>query len=198
MTVGQQRRRGRLLEDAIHDAVIDELLQAGYGRLTMEGVAARARTAKASLYRRWSSIEELVIDTVDRRMTQPEEYPDTGSVREDLVVGFGRMLDTLNSPAGRAIAGLLGALPYAPGLQKAARERIVRPRAQAVADTIQRGVDRGEVRPGAVTPFVAASGPALIIYTYLIQGLELSGRDIEDIVDQVVMPAVQVSSFRSG
>ncbi|MFI6479269.1 hypothetical protein ACIBH1_15150 [Nonomuraea sp. NPDC050663] len=60
------------------------------------------------------------------------------------------------------------------------------------------GVDRGEVRPGAVTPFVAASGPALIIYTYLIQGLELSGRDIEDIVDQVVMPAVQVSSFRSG
>ena len=54
------RRRGKQLEDALYDATLAELAAVGYGGLTMEGIAARARTGKAALYRRWSSKHDLV------------------------------------------------------------------------------------------------------------------------------------------
>ena len=47
------RRRGKQLEDALYDATLAELAAVGYGGLTMEGIAAQARTGKAALYRRW-------------------------------------------------------------------------------------------------------------------------------------------------
>ena len=54
------RRRGKELEDALYDATLAELAAVGYGGLTMEGIAARARTGKAALYRRWTSKHDLV------------------------------------------------------------------------------------------------------------------------------------------
>ncbi|HEV8371711.1 MAG TPA: hypothetical protein VGR68_00790, partial [Actinomycetota bacterium] len=42
------RRRGQTLEQAIFDAVIDQLQAVGYTGLTMEGVAACAQTGKAA------------------------------------------------------------------------------------------------------------------------------------------------------
>src|SRR6201992_3847700 len=54
------RRRGKQLEDALYDATLAELAAVGYGGLTMEGIAARARTGKAALYRRWTCKHDLV------------------------------------------------------------------------------------------------------------------------------------------
>ncbi|HEX4728285.1 MAG TPA: helix-turn-helix domain-containing protein, partial [Jatrophihabitans sp.] len=50
---GRQRKRGAELEQAIRDATIAELASGGYGSVTIESVAARAQTGKASIYRRW-------------------------------------------------------------------------------------------------------------------------------------------------
>ncbi|TDD64977.1 TetR family transcriptional regulator, partial [Actinomadura rubrisoli] len=58
------RRRGGDLEAAIYEAVFAQLEAVGYRRLTMEGVAAAARTGKAALYRRWPSKDELVTDAL--------------------------------------------------------------------------------------------------------------------------------------
>jgi len=55
------RRRGAKLEAALLQAAWDELTAVGYAALTMEGVAARARTGRAVLYRRWPSRSELVL-----------------------------------------------------------------------------------------------------------------------------------------
>ena len=54
MAEHRTRRRGKELEDALYDATLAELAAVGYGGLTMEGIAARARTGKAALYRRWT------------------------------------------------------------------------------------------------------------------------------------------------
>ena len=60
--VGRSRRRGEALERALYEATLAELSDVGYGGLTMEGIAARAHTGKAALYRRWGSKQELVHD----------------------------------------------------------------------------------------------------------------------------------------
>ena len=45
---------------AITDAVLHELAEQGYGRLSMEAVAKRAGVGKSALYRRWASKDEMI------------------------------------------------------------------------------------------------------------------------------------------
>ena len=76
------RRRGAALEAALLDAAWAELQDVGYARLTMEGVADRASTSRAVIYRRWPSRHELVIAALGHQ--QPigrGRIPDTGSLR---------------------------------------------------------------------------------------------------------------------
>lgn len=111
MTAGQEtdhrrrpRRRGPALDEAIFQAVLDELAEVGYARLTMEGVAQRARAGKASLYRRWPTRIELVMDAVYSRLPDPSAPPDTGSLRGDLLALLRANAEALAGPAGRRCA----------------------------------------------------------------------------------------------
>ncbi|XXZ19883.1 helix-turn-helix domain-containing protein [Sorangium sp. So ce307] len=85
MTTGTQRqvrrrRRGQQLEADLLDATWEELVQVGFANLTMESVAARARTGIAVLYRRWANKDELVFAAIEhRRDANPVAVPDTGA-----------------------------------------------------------------------------------------------------------------------
>src|SRR6478752_8291600 len=82
----RSRRRGEQLESELLDAAWAELVHAGYANLTMESVAARARTGIAVLYRRWANKEQLVLAALDHhRKSNPVAVPDTGTLREDLL-----------------------------------------------------------------------------------------------------------------
>src|SRR5216683_6920057 len=80
------RRRGAVLEDAILDAAWDELAAVGYAQVTMAGIAARAGTNKAALYRRWPNRTELLAAAIDRRVVPlGVESIDTGGLRGDVI-----------------------------------------------------------------------------------------------------------------
>src|SRR5258708_30856849 len=81
----RRRRRGTAVEKAIFDAVIAELADVGFGRLTFEGVAERAGTGKSPLYRRWPHTTALVIDTLEKPGSDPAAYAPTGALRADLI-----------------------------------------------------------------------------------------------------------------
>ena len=82
------RRRGQALQDAILDAALTELAEVGYANLTMERVAARAKASKASVYSRWPSRIELVMDVFYHLMPDPAVPADTGTLRGDLLAAF--------------------------------------------------------------------------------------------------------------
>lgn len=69
------RRRGAVLERAILDAALEQLSTVGWNGLTMEGVAARAQTGKAAVYRRWPSKEDLVADALKAGLPSLTEAP---------------------------------------------------------------------------------------------------------------------------
>ena len=71
--MAETRRRGDALLGAIHAAVLDELADNGYAGLSIERVADRARTGKASIYRRWPTRMELVLDALDHTLPDPEQ-----------------------------------------------------------------------------------------------------------------------------
>src|SRR5712691_6334503 len=59
-------RRGRPRSEEAHQAILDAardlFIQDGFANLRLEHVAARAGVGKATIYRRWSSKEELALE----------------------------------------------------------------------------------------------------------------------------------------
>src|SRR2546423_11027134 len=79
------RPRSARADEAIIDAVL-EMLTDGYtvDTLSIEAVATRAGVGKATIYRRWSNKEALIVDPVGS-LKGPNPAPPGQSVRDDLL-----------------------------------------------------------------------------------------------------------------
>lgn len=182
------RRRGEALNAAIHRATLDELAESGYAGLTMERVAERAKTGKASLYRRWPSRLELVAEAVRTVLPTPESVPDTGELRGDLIAMLGQAARALSGPAGEALRGLLGEA-LSSGSQLGAMRRTSQGMARkAMEEVVRRAVERGEVDPGVVTPRRLDAGHALLRHHFLFDGTPVPEELVVQIVDEVLVP----------
>ena len=71
---------------AIRNAVMHELAEVGYGRLSIEAVARRAGVGKTAIYRRWSNKLEMVLEIVSEVAGRSVPLPDTGSFAGDLTL----------------------------------------------------------------------------------------------------------------
>jgi AcrR family transcriptional regulator len=191
----RSRRRGETLNSAIFAATIAELTELGYAELTMKGIALRARASKGSLYRRWPSLADLVVDAISYGTFgdegPPMELPETGTVRGD-VLGFMRKFAAkLNGPSGEAIRGLMTEILRDPDLMRVIHNRFIEPVTDFMLEALRRGVVRGEVRPTALTPRVATVGPDLLRHHVLLHGTPVEDAVLVEIVDEVVMPLVR-------
>ncbi|WP_371479281.1 TetR/AcrR family transcriptional regulator [Kitasatospora sp. NBC_00315] len=191
------RRRGRELEEAIFEATLDHLTSGGYARLTMEGVATSARTGKAALYRRWASKMELVLDALDATLPPPAEVPDLGSVRSELLLLIDRYLAAMESRAGGAMHALMNELDHGHSAQGQVFrdfvvDRVVIPTKTSTLAVLGRGVERGDVRPGADNAMVADIAPAMLMYRVkMCGGDRLEPGFSAELVDEVLMPMVR-------
>jgi AcrR family transcriptional regulator len=188
---GRSRRRGAALERAIFDAVLDQLQTVGYVGLTMEGVAARAHTGKAALYRRWPRKEDLVVDALQHALPSPSDLPDHGKVRDDLLDLLRRMAAMLNSPTGCALQCLMSETERDESFARLLHERVKEPRKRMFLDLLARAADRGQVRPAAATQLIAEVGPALVMQRFLADGAPVPDDFVVSVVDEVVMPLLR-------
>ncbi|GGQ30885.1 AcrR family transcriptional regulator [Actinomadura coerulea] len=186
------RRRGGELEAAIFDAVFAQLEAVGYPGLTMEGVAAAARTGKAALYRRWRSKNELISDALKHVLPEPPTPPETGSVREDMIQILRCLRDTLIACRGAAFRVLKEDSEEGVGLvHDVVRDRLSKPVRDLLYEALREAAARGEIRPETATRQIANVGPAVIVYRNLTEGGPIADDDLASIVDEVLMPIVR-------
>ncbi|MCH9020821.1 MAG: helix-turn-helix transcriptional regulator, partial [Proteobacteria bacterium] len=76
------RPRDPEADRAILQATIELLAEIGFSAMSIEGVAARSGVAKTTIYRRFDSKLELVLNAMNRSLAI-DEIPDTGSLRGD-------------------------------------------------------------------------------------------------------------------
>jgi AcrR family transcriptional regulator len=115
----------------------------GYERLTIDGVAKQAGVARTTVYRRYRDKAELVSAAIDS-LRDPSKRPDTGDARRDLVAHVENMRRNFDM----SLAGtLLMEEPHNPRLIALFRERMVHPRRQIIRDSIEKGIERGQIRP---------------------------------------------------
>ncbi|MFI6294395.1 TetR/AcrR family transcriptional regulator [Nonomuraea sp. NPDC050790] len=182
------RRRGEALHAAIFQATLDELAEVGYARLTMERVAERARTGKASLYRRWPTRIELVMAAVYSLLPDPSDVPDTGSLRGDLLALLRRTSAALDGAPGEAMRGLLSEALGDRGRAATLRESSQGAGRRMMHVVVGRAVERGEVEAGAVTPCRLDVGQAMIRQYFLFHGPPIPDALIVEVVDEVIVP----------
>ncbi len=179
------RPRDPETDQAILRATLKLLTDRGYAGMSVEGVASKAGVGKTTIYRRYSSKEELVAAALGALRDDLGPLPDTGDIRSDIVEMILQNRRALQRGPGFALIGaLLVEESRSPELLELLRERLLRPRRDEAISVLQRGVDRGEIRAdvdleAAVQAMVGA------VFTRHIFGASESRRRIEQTVDTV-------------
>ncbi|HZQ57143.1 MAG TPA: TetR/AcrR family transcriptional regulator [Acidimicrobiales bacterium] len=181
------RPRSEAVDAAIESAVLELLVDEGYGGVTMEGVAARAGVGKASLYRRWPTKEQLVIAAVLHRCEEDRATPDTGSLRSDVVAYCTRVVAKLRRH-GAILRAVNAETARHPALAESFRAAFVEQRRAEVRDVLARAVDRGELPPGADLELLGDLGPALLWHRLTVTGAPL-GDDLPERIAALIAPA---------
>jgi AcrR family transcriptional regulator len=186
-------RRSRITperEAELYGAVLELLREVGYDALTMDAVATRTRSSKATLYRQWGGKAELVVKALRSQKPHFDEV-DTGSLRGDLHAIALREDDCHMEQNSALMRGLMVAVHANPDLLAAFKEWIVEPEMTGVDRMVRRAVDRGEVR---------ADNPALGYLIHMLIGAFATRTLIDEepptqeylvsYIDAVVLPAL--------
>ena len=185
------RPRDPSRDSVIRAAILRLLAEVGYGALTMDAVAAEAGVGKATIYRRWRTKHDLVVDTlsdINRAIAVP---PDTGSVEGDIRALMNLIATTVQSPAGAAIRSLLPAMQYQPALVDAFRNGPLAVWRSAFSAMWARAEARGEVRAGMDKSVTGEAISALIVQRWLLTGGPLDPAYVDEVFETVVLPLVR-------
>jgi len=193
----RQRKRGAQLEQAIRSACVAELAECGYGELTIESVASRAQTGKASIYRRWPTKQVLVLDAVTGLLSGPmlnvveRRFDDSVTTRDALLDLMSQVAALMAGPEGDAMRSLMSESLRDANFSATFECEFFDPRKTALVNLLHRGVARGEVRPDAVDDFVPDMMAGALIHRVLIRRRKPSAAELEAMLDRFIMPAIQ-------
>lgn len=184
------RRRGKVLEAAIFDVVLQELAETGYVNFSIERVAAGAGTSKPVIYRRWPTRARLVYAAlIANRPVVSFEAPDTGTVRGDIMLILHSVSEMVDEVSPEVIFGLIAELLHESDstLFAEVHER----NTKVMREILTRGVGRGEIAAEKLTPRLATLPFDLVRYQLMVLQQPLSAQDIEEIVDRIFLPLVR-------
>ncbi|GAA3523083.1 MULTISPECIES: TetR/AcrR family transcriptional regulator [Streptomyces] len=149
-------RRSEKSRRAIYDAALTLVVEVGYPRTTIEGIAARAGVGKQTIYRWWSSKAEVLMEAFldlgeeAARAAGEEPYaiPDTGDLAADLKGVLRATIDQMTDPRFDAPARALAA----EGLVNEALSReyvakLLEPSLQLYVERLRTAQEAGDVRP---------------------------------------------------
>jgi AcrR family transcriptional regulator len=182
------RRRSTEADHAILGAALDALVEEGYAGMSMEGIASRAGVGKATVYRRWHTKAELVVEALRGHICHEIPLVDTGDVRADLTV----MLQAL----GASLAGVDGPLMVAfttekirhPELRAEFDRVFITDRRAHVRRLVERAVETGDLPADTDVELVCDVGFAILWHRLSVRREDPTADLAERIVRQFLPP----------
>ncbi|MGL5826636.1 MAG: TetR/AcrR family transcriptional regulator [Nocardioides sp.] len=140
--------RGPAVTRAVFDAALDAVIEHGTLRVSIEEIAVRAGVNKTTIYRRWGTVEEVVLAAVLAHADAVVPIPDTGTLAGDLGRLARLVRDTISTPRARAL--MIAARSSGGHTLRSMREQFWNVRLAAAAVIVDRAVERGEcARPAS-------------------------------------------------
>jgi AcrR family transcriptional regulator len=192
------RPRDPSRDSVIRAAILRLLADVGYGALTMDAVASEAGVGKATIYRRWRTKQDLVVDTISDLNRAEATPPDTGSLEGDLRLMLRSLVSVITGPTGAATLSLLSTVPHQPALAEAFRDGPLAVWRHAFEQIWARAEQRGEVRPGIAGSVPAETTSALLVQRWLLTGEPVDEAYADEVLDTVVLPLVKAGSSASA
>lgn len=178
--------RSARVRAAVLLATVAELAAVGYSEMSLEEIARRAGVHKTTVYRRWGTREELILDVMRERTSQVVPVPDTGSLREDLLVLARAAVANARSPGVEAVMrAVVSGVHRNPVFAEASR-RFWTERMNLDGKIVERAIVRGEA-PAHTDPrqiIEAVLGPLHL--RLLISGDSPGEPVIQQVVDLVL------------
>ena len=181
------RPRSEEADRAIEAAAVELLVEVGFAGMSIEAIAARAGVGKATIYRRWPAKEDLVVQAVTRRCAEEVVIPDTGSLRDDLLVMFGDQLRRYRRD-GDILRAFAAEQWRHPELASAFRANFLTERRAAIRAVFERAVARGELPEGTDVQLLADLCPALLWHRMAVTGDPLGDDLPARLVEQFFSP----------
>ncbi|MFI2369820.1 TetR/AcrR family transcriptional regulator [Streptomyces sp. NPDC018833] len=188
-------RRSERSRRAIYEAALALVGEVGYGRTTIEGIAARAGVGKQTIYRWWPSkaavLLEAFLDLAEQAAeeagTGEYEIPDTGDLQADLRMVLRATVDEMNSPAYDAPARALtaeGVVNAEVGAQFV--EKLLEPQLQLYVTRLRSAQESGQVRAGIDLRIALELFTGPLAHRWLLRTLPLTHDYADAVVDYAV------------
>jgi AcrR family transcriptional regulator len=187
------RPRDPSRDGVIRAAILRLLADVGYGALTMDAVASEAGVGKATIYRRWRTKQDLVVDTISDLNRAEATPPDTGSLEGDLRLMLRSLVAVITGPTGAATLSLLSTVPHQPALAEAFRNGPLSVWRHAFRQIWARAEERGEIRPGVAGTAATETTSALLVQRWLLTGEPVDEAYADEVLDTVVLPLIQAN-----
>ncbi|NLE80033.1 MAG: TetR/AcrR family transcriptional regulator [Rhodococcus sp.] len=178
------RRRGVERTRELLAATLDLATEVGYRRLSVEAVAARAGVGKHTIYRRWPSIAELLLDALSVVWISDLDYRTSGDVRADLREQFVRSSQALSTPPiGPVYRAVIAEAQADPELRARLHERFLATVEQRTLDRIVRAQETGELVADASLEYAAEVLCGTLYYRWLLSSRQVDDDAIDGLLD---------------
>jgi AcrR family transcriptional regulator len=190
----RKRKPGRPLEvratQAALDAVLGLIVERGVHRVTTSAVAERARTSKATMYRRWPTKDALIADAIGTLVNREIEIPDAGSLAGDLHELLREAVELYSTPRAAALMPeLVAGMARDPALADAVRSGFLAGRRRALDEVLRRADERGELRDDVDHDLCLDLLGGVVFYRLLVTGGPLDDR-LADELTAVLLRAI--------
>jgi AcrR family transcriptional regulator len=176
------RPRNAATEQAILAASYDLLLETGFGAITVEKIAERAKVSKATIYKWWPNKAAVVMDSFLSAAMSRLPVPDTGSVLNDIIIQVSNLANFLISREGQVINELIAEGQSDAKLAEEYRTRYFNPRRLDSRRILERGVQRGELKKDLDIELCIDLIYGAVFYRLLITGEQLDQAFIESLI----------------
>ncbi|MBT9548006.1 MAG: TetR/AcrR family transcriptional regulator [Candidatus Sericytochromatia bacterium] len=188
------RKRDHTLDTRILEAAIEILAELGFDGMTMDMVAARTKSGKATLYRRWPSKAELVRDALiwmSQSSVELEHLPDTGNLRDDLLALVKPYSLEFSERKLRVLAKLGSFFSEHRKIAEEASAGIFGPWTDFNRTLMQRAIKRGEIPAQADIEMACQVIIAMTSYRSITQGQPFGRTDYAALLDHILLPGLK-------
>ncbi|MBM02737.1 MAG: hypothetical protein CMN22_05200 [Rubrivirga sp.] len=187
------RRTGDELIQAVHAAALAEIAENGLRGASMDRIAKRTGTGKAALYRRWPNVRALGLDVFLATIAEsvPQAFPNTGSLREDLVGSMKSFTSSFRGPMALVLRELISESAHDTELIEQFNTRLGAPMEAERVNVLQRAMARGEIPTKPIDPLIFELPDALISHRLLVRGEIIDDVTCEHLVDNVILPLLE-------
>lgn len=176
-TRGRGRPRDQVAHDDILEAALTLLDEQCYSELTIEKIAARAGCGKPTIYRRWKTKADIVLEAYAARAAQtlPPIMP-SGDALHDLKVLLARVFNVAKDPLNlRAVRCFVSESQFDEAFRKRFYELFLSKRRDVFRAILQTGIESGQLRADLELDVAVDMIHGLLLYRLMFEHEPLDG-----------------------